>query len=208
MNKTHRPKAVVFDLGNVLLDFDYRRTVEKIRNHCRLVNDRSDLDLLKLLGGSELFQNFEGGLLSPTEFFAGVQEQTGYDGTLDEFGECFGDIFNEALGMIAWNEELRAKKIPRYILSNTNDLSIGFIRKRFPFFNQFDGYVLSYEHRVMKPSARIYELVEEMAGLRGPDLFYIDDREENIQAAAARGWQAVHHVNPLQTLEIARGVGL
>jgi HAD superfamily hydrolase (TIGR01509 family) len=60
----------------------------------------------------------------------------------------------------------------------------------------------------MKPQTRIYELVEEMAGLRGEDLFYIDDRDENIHAAVARGWQAVHHVKPAQTLEIARGVGL
>jgi 2-haloacid dehalogenase len=208
MSTAHRPKAVVFDLGNVLLDFDYGRTVAKIRDRCRLVKDRSDMELLKLIGSSELFQNFEGGLISPAEFFTGVREQTGYDGTLEEFGECFGDIFSEAPAMIAWNEELRGKGIPRYILSNTNDLSIRFIRKRFPFFNQFDGYVLSYEHRVMKPSTRIYEVMEEKAGLRGPDLFYVDDREENIVAAAARGWQAVHHVSPSQTLEIARGLGL
>ena len=208
MNQTHRPKAVVFDLGNVLLDFDYRRTVKKVREHCRLVKDRSDLELLKLIGGSDLFQKFEHGLISPEEFFADVQTQTGYSGTLDEFGECFGDIFDEVPAMLKWNEELRAKKIPRYILSNTNDLSIRFIKKRFPFFNEFDGYVLSYEHRVMKPQTRIYELIEEIAGHRGNDLFYIDDRDENIQAAAARGWQAVHHVNPSQTLEIARSVGL
>jgi 2-haloacid dehalogenase len=60
----------------------------------------------------------------------------------------------------------------------------------------------------MKPQTRIYELVEELAGLRGPDLFYVDDREENIQTAVARGWQAVHHTNPAHTLEIARGLGL
>jgi FMN phosphatase YigB (HAD superfamily) len=60
----------------------------------------------------------------------------------------------------------------------------------------------------MKPATCIYEVVEEISGLRGPDLFYIDDREENIHAAAARSWQAVHHINPAHTLEIARGVGL
>jgi len=208
MSNLHRPKAVVFDLGNVLLDFDYLHTVQKIRNHCRLLKDKSDMELLKLIGGSDLFQRFEGGLIDPDEFFAGVQKETGYEGTLEEFGECFGDIFTEAPEMVAWNEELRARKIPRYILSNTNDLSIRFIRKRFPFFNEFDGYVLSYEHRVMKPSTRIYELVEETAGLGGPDLFYVDDREENIHAATARGWQAVHHTNSTHTLEIARGLGL
>ena len=208
MSGIHRPKAVVFDLGNVLLDFDYGRTVEKIRCHCSAVKDNDRAEILKLIGGSDLFQNFEGGVITPDEFFAGVVKETGYSGTLAEFGECFGDIFTEAPEMVAWNEDLKRKRIPRYILSNTNDLSIRFIRKRFPFFNEFDGYVLSYEHRVMKPATRIYELIEELARLRGADLFYVDDREENIQAAVARGWQAVHHTNPARTLEIARNLGL
>src|SRR3954466_13991436 len=118
MTKPHRPEAVVFDLGNVLLDFDYRHTVQRIRTHCRLLKDKSDLELLKAIGDSELFQRFEGGLINPDEFFASVVKETGYVGALDEFGECFGDIFTEAPQMVAWNEELRAKKIPRYILSN------------------------------------------------------------------------------------------
>ncbi len=202
------PKAVVFDLGNVLLNFDYRRTVKKIQALCGGAPDRPDRDLLSVIGGSDLFQRFEGGLIGPAEFFAGVQRETGYTGEFETFGEFFGDVFDEVPEMLAFNESLRLRKIPRYILSNTNDLSIRFIRKRFPFFNQFDGYVLSYEHRAMKPGARIYEIVEEMSALRGADLFYVDDREENIHAAAARGWRAVHHVNPGRTLEMARAAGL
>jgi FMN phosphatase YigB (HAD superfamily) len=204
MIKPHRPKAVVFDLGNVLLDFDYGKTVQRIKDKCNM----SEADLRKVFSASPLFDRFEHGHLNPEEYFAEIQRVTCYSGEFQEFAEFFGDIFTEAPTILAWNERLRAARIPRYILSNTNDLSIRFIRKRFPFFDAFDGYVLSHEHRVMKPATRIYELVEEMAGLRGADLFYIDDREENIQAAAARGWQAVHHTNPAQTLEIARSVGL
>jgi 2-haloacid dehalogenase len=200
----HRPEAVVFDLGNVLLDFDYGKTVARIKSKCKM----SEAELKKVFSASPLFDKFEHGHFSPEEYFAEIQRITCYGGSFEEFAEFFGDVFAEAPEMIAWNEELKRKKIPRYILSNTNDLSIRFIRKRFPFFNEFDGYVLSYEHRVMKPATRIYELIEQMAGLRGNDLFYIDDREENIHAALARGWQAVHHVKPSQTLEVARALGL
>lgn len=205
MSNAHRPKAVVFDLGNVLLDFDYGKTIARIRDHCGGI---SDAELLQTVAGAELFQQFEGGLIDPNEFFAEIQKRANYSGTFEEFAEYFGDIFTEAPAMLAWNEHLKANDIPRYILSNTNDLSIRFIRKRFPFFNQFDGYVLSHEHRVMKPATRIYEIVEEMAGLKGADLFYIDDREENVRAASARGWQIAHHVNPQRTIEIARSAGL
>jgi len=204
MSNVHRPKAIVFDLGNVLLDFDYGKTVQRIKEKCRM----PEQDLRIVFSASPLFDRFEHGHINAEEYFAEIQRLTCYDGTFEQFAEFFGDIFTEAPSMVAWNEKLRAAKIPRYILSNTNDLSIRFIRKRFPFFNAFEGYVLSHEHRVMKPAARIYELVEEGAGLRGPDLFYIDDRDENIQAAVARGWRALHHVNPSQTLEIARSLGL
>jgi 2-haloacid dehalogenase len=198
------PKAVVFDLGNVLLDFDYGRTVRRIQDRCRVAPE----ELYKLLGDSEVFQRFEGGALQPEKFFAEVQRVACYDGSFDEFAEFFGDVFTEAPAMIGWHAELRRRGIPTYILSNTNDLSIRFIRKRFSFFANFTDYVFSYEHRVMKPSTRIYEILEERAGLRGADLFYVDDREENVRAAAARGWQAVHHVQPAVTLEIARKLGL
>lgn len=200
----HKPKAVVFDLGNVLLDFDYRKTVARIKDRCKL----SEAELHALIAGSELFQKFEGGLVGVPEFFSELQKQSCYDGTLEEFGEFFGDVFTEVPEMIAWQNELRERGVPTYILSNTNDLSIRFIRKRYPFFKYFTGYIYSYEHRVMKPAARIYELVEEMAGLRGADLFYIDDREENAQGGAARGWKVSHHTTPARTLEIARGLGL
>ena len=204
MTKPHRPKAVVFDLGNVLLDFDYGKTVQRIKDKCKM----SEAELRKVFSASPLFDKFEHGHMTSDEYFAEIQRITCYGGTFNEFAQFFGDIFTEAPQMLAWNEELRRKKIPRYILSNTNDLSIRFIKKRFPFFNEFDGYVFSHEHRVMKPATRIYEVIEEISGLRGADLFYIDDREENIHAAAARGWQAVHHLNSVHTLQIARGVGL
>jgi FMN phosphatase YigB (HAD superfamily) len=199
-----KPKAVVFDLGNVLLDFDYRRTVKRIQERCKISPD----ELFGLLGNSEVFQQFEGGVIQPNEFFNEVQRVACYDGSFEEFAEFFGDVFTESPQMIQWHADLMRRGVPTYILSNTNDLSIRFIRKRFPFFANFTDYVLSYEHRVMKPSTRIYEILEERAGLRGPDLFYVDDREENIRAAAARGWQAVHHLQPQVTLDIARSVGL
>jgi len=199
-----KPKAVVFDLGNVLLDFDYRRTVQRIQDRCKIPPDK----IWELLGDSDAFQRFEGGAIQPEEFFGEVQKVTGYDGRFEDFAEFFGDVFTEVPAMIDWQDELRRRGIPTYILSNTNDLSIRFIRNRFPFFANFTDYIFSHEHRAMKPAAKIYDVLEQRAGLRGPDLFYIDDRLENIQAAVARGWQAVHHVKPAQTLEVARGLGL
>ncbi len=58
--------------------------------------------------------------------------------------------------MIALHAELRGRGVPTYIFSNTNDLAIEHIRRNFPFFKNFVGYIYSYEIGAMKPDARIY----------------------------------------------------
>lgn len=56
----------------------------------------------------------------------------------------------------------------------------------------------------------MYDAVEELAGLKGPDLVFIDDRADNVAAAAARGWRAVHHHtgDAARTLRLLRDMGL
>lgn len=203
-SESHTPKAVVFDLGNVLLNFDYRRAVARIKQRCSL----TEQELHALIAESDHFQKFESGEINGAEFFSAVQKASCFTGGADEFAEIFGDIFTEVPEMIAFNESLRARGIPTYILSNTNQFSIRFIERRYPFYRNFTGHILSFEHRVMKPAARIYDIVEERAGYRGKSLFYIDDRAENVEAAASRGWQVSWHTDPPKTLEIARNLGL
>jgi HAD superfamily hydrolase (TIGR01509 family) len=101
--------------------------------------------------------------------------------------------------MIALHEELWRQKIPTYIFSNTNDIAVEHIRRNFPFFKHFDGYIFSYEVGAMKPDAKIYEAMEKMCGKRGSEIIYIDDRPENVDAGAARGWQVVLHETPEKT---------
>lgn len=189
---TTRPKAVVFDLGKVLLDFDYGIALRRLLPRMRI----SPRQVKELVSRPTLLLDYEAGLFGTAEFFEKVRALTGYTGGLGEFGAVFGDIFSEIGAMVELQAELRRRQVATYILSNTNELAIAAIRRRFPFFAGFDGYVFSYEHRSMKPAPRLYQITEEMTGLRGPDLFYFDDRPENVQAARERGWQAVVHVTP------------
>ena len=62
-------------------------------------------------------------------------------------------------------------------------------RKKYDFLSAFDRDFISGHMRVIKPEPRIYEMVEEGCGLDGADLLFTDDRVDNIDAAAARGWQ-------------------
>ncbi len=198
------PEAVVFDLGKVLVDFDYGIAATNITARC----DGRGCDLKKLIDQSPLLLRYETGLLTTDGFFAEVRDASGFLGDVAEFGPLFGNIFTEIDSMVAFNEALRAANIPTYIFSNTNELSIASIRRQFPFFRNFTDFVFSYEHLSMKPDAKIYEVVERVTGKCGDAILYIDDRLENIEAGAKRGWQTILHVSPEATLGKAQELGL
>jgi HAD superfamily hydrolase (TIGR01509 family) len=199
-----KPQAVVFDLGKVLVDFDYGRTVRRIQSLCTTQGDA----LRQLIDQSPLLHRYEKGLISTQELFHAIQAEAGYTGTREQFSEAFADIFTPIEAMVELHAKLRQAGVPTFIFSNTNELAVTHIRERFPFFEKFDGYVLSYLHQAMKPEAKLYEVVEQTTGLTGAALLYIDDRHENVTAGAARGWQVVLHETPEQTINALRQVGI
>jgi glucose-1-phosphatase len=198
------PAVVVFDLGKVLVDFDYCISAEKIARRSRF----NPGQVRDLLDHSPLLHRFETGLMSTEEFYGEVCAACGFSGKLDEFCAVFADIFSEIKPMTALHATLRAGRVPTYIFSNTNDIAAGHIRERFPFFSKFDGYVLSYQHGAMKPAAKIYEAVEGQTGQKGEAIVYLDDRAENVEAGLARGWQALLHETPEKTIPALRRLGL
>ena len=177
------------------MDFDYSIAARKIGAR----STKQLPDLRHFLGSSPILARFESGLLTRQQFFAEIQQIAGFIGNADEFAGDFADIFLPIPPMIALHEELWRQKIPTYIFSNTNDIAVEHIRRNFPFFKHFDGYIFSYEVGAMKPDAKIYEAMEKMCGKRGSEIIYIDDRPENVDAGAARGWQVVLHETPEKT---------
>ena len=132
--------VVVFDLGKVLVDFDYGIATDRIARLSRF----TAAQMRDLLDHSPLLFRFETGLMTREEFYGEVCAACGFSGKLDEFCATFADIFSEIKPMIDLHAALRAARVPTYIFSNTNDIADGHIRKRFPFFSRFDGYILSY----------------------------------------------------------------
>lgn len=187
--------AVVFDLGKVLLDFDYAVAVRRLLSQSKCTAS----ELLTLINQSPLLMQYERGTLTTEAFFEKVRDVSGYEGTFEAFKEMFGDIFTPIPGMIQLHADLVARGVPVFIFSNTNEMAVVHIRKHFPFFSRFDGYVFSYEHQAMKPEAALYEVVEKLSGRRGEKIIYLDDRAENIEAGRARGWRTLVHESPAAT---------
>lgn len=199
-----KPSIVVFDLGKVLLDFDYSIAGRRIAAQAQL----PAAEVQQFLNQSPLLHRYETGLMTRPEVFEEVRQATGFSGNLAEFGGFFADIFTEMPEMTALHAALRRKGIPTYIFSNTNDLAMEHIRRNFPFFASFDGYILSYEVGSMKPDARIYEALEAMTGKRGAEILYLDDRPENVDAGAARGWQVILQTDPAKSRAAIEQLGL
>ena len=189
------PKVVVFDLGKVLVDFDYGLAARRLAEN----STASAAEVRAVIDQTPLLFRYEEGQMTTQEFFTEVKARIGFRGGFEEFAAPFGDIFTELPEMTALHAELRARGVPTFILSNTNDIAISHIRRRFPFFANFDGYVLSYECAALKPHARIYEITEQRTGCRGGEILFLDDKPENVEAAVPRGWQTICHVSAAES---------
>jgi HAD superfamily hydrolase (TIGR01509 family) len=188
--------AIVFDLGKVLVDFDYSIAARKVA-----VRSTKQLDNLRhFLGSSEILARFESGLLTRRQFFSEMSAFTGFTGTIEEFVSDFADIFVPIPPMIELHAELRQRGFQTFIFSNTNDIAVEHIRRNFPFFVNFDGYIYSYEVGSMKPHPKIYEAMEKLCGRDSKDIIYLDDRPENIATGRERGWNVILHEVPEKTL--------
>jgi glucose-1-phosphatase len=197
-------EAVVFDLGGVLIDVQYARAIARLRARCS-----ADADMLQqALRSAASLQRFECGELTPREFHTAFCDVGRLDIGFEEFCAVYCDIFEPMPQMIEAHQQLRASGMATYIFSNTSELHLTHIRRHYSFVSQFDGYFLSYELGVMKPDDRAYAAVETALGRPVSALLYIDDRVENVEAGARRGWHALHHTDAPATIARLRSFGL
>ena len=202
-NVRARTKAVIFDLGGVLVEVDSEKALRELRRHRRAERFTPDL-----AGLQSLVCAFESGELATQAFYEAVCGHEKLTVGLAPFCEAYCNIFSPAEDMIAMHAALSRAGFPTYILSNTSELHFSYIRERYPFIAAFDRYFLSYQLGYMKPDPRACAAVEDAIGCRGNEIVYIDDREENVAAAVNRGWLAIHHMNPALTAAALRKLEL
>ncbi len=180
------PEVVVFDLGKVLLDFDYDIAIRRF-------SERSDagIDKVHELINSSVQYDYESGKITTDEFFAYVKDGAGFQGDRSEFIDFFSDIFSPMEIMLKFFKRVKAVGIPTCVFSNTNEIAIQYISKQYPFYSCFDFYVLSFQEKGMKPDEPIYRVVEKKTMKSGESILYIDDRLENIETGSRLGWQTI-----------------
>jgi 2-haloacid dehalogenase len=180
-----RPRAVVFDIGRVLYDWDLRYLFEE------LIADSAQLDwfLGNVVTEQWHFQSDGGRPLADMlpERIAQFPDQR-------SLIEAYAARFNETLRAMPETHDivgrLSAAGMPLYGLTNFGAEFWAGFRPTAPLFDHFANIVVSGQERCAKPDSRIYTLAETRWGLAPSELFFTDDNPANVAAAKARGWQA------------------
>jgi glucose-1-phosphatase len=179
-------KAVIFDLGKVLVHFDFKRGYAQLEQLC----PHAAAEIPKRLAGTGLVEKFETGLVEPRVFVEELTKILDLDVDFDRFCGIWTCIFTETLVPESVLEALAAR-YRLVLLSNTNAIHFEMIRKTYPFLRHFHELVLSYEVKAMKPQPEIYRAAIAKAGCRPEECFYTDDIPEYVEGARRMGIDAV-----------------
>jgi HAD superfamily hydrolase (TIGR01509 family) len=200
----HDSTVVVFDLGKVLLDFDYRIAARLLSKHASATPEH----ILQILIDTPLLARYERGEIQSPDFFDTLRHTIGFKAPFDTFATAFSNIFTPIPDMIDLLVSLNSNGTPTAVLSNTNELQINHIRQNHPFFSLFDHQILSFQHHTMKPDPALYLVLQSLTRRHGRQIVFLDDRPENVHTALSLGWQAFVHLNPQASRLTIQQLGL
>ncbi|MFZ0454725.1 MAG: HAD family phosphatase [Ignavibacteriaceae bacterium] len=184
----NRISVIVFDLGNVLLPFNYHIMLEKLDK----IEKNLGQKFLKFYQDNyNIHRAFEKGELSEEEFINIMLESL--DNKLDgeTFCNYYSKIFTENREVTALLPGLK-KNYMLVLLSNTNSIHKEYGWKDFYFIKYFDKLILSHEVKAYKPEEQIYKAVEDFTQKPPGEHIFIDDVQEYSDAAKKLGWDAIH----------------
>jgi len=180
-------RAFLFDVGNVLLRFDFSKA---LRTLAALSDVTDEIEALGLI--DQLKAGYEDGQIARPEFLRGAFDVLRYTGTEAAFIAAWEDIFEPNEPMAALVEKL-GPRFPLYLLSNTNDIHREYFLKRWSFFRHFRGGTYSDVARFSKPGREIYQIACRDHSLEPRTTFFIDDLLPNIETARSLAFQAHHY---------------
>ena len=197
-------KNIIFDIGNVLLGFDYwsffqsfgyaEETVERLAKATAQSPDWNELDR-GVLRYEEVVQRFiandpalETEILNSFENLHGLLSRYDY--------------------AIPWIQELKDKGYRVYYLSNFFNKAEVDCAETMDFMPYMDGGILSYRDKVTKPEPEIYQLLLKRYGLKAEESVFLDDTEKNIVGARKEGIHGIVFENKAQACEELRKLGV
>ncbi len=183
-------KLLVFDLGHVLIDFEWMEVCYAFSERCGLPNH----EILRVF--SEIAElGYEKGRVSTFEFLSDLNRRLGSDIDQDEFKALWNTSFRSNPEMFSFLD-LLSKSHKLFLLSNTNECHYTYIQENFDVERHFLETVLSYRVGHAKPEAAIYRAVVDKSGVMPEDCLFVDDLECNVKAAKEFGMEALLFTDP------------
>ena len=180
--------AVCFDLGKVLLHFDWKLMLDRVAKRSPLPPE----EISRLLKEDHQVLAYETGAITSAKFFSHLKKLLHYKGNAKELRLCFSDIFTPLPEHIALAAQL-APHYPLAIISNTNEAHIVHAEATYSFFSLFAVRIYSHQVQAMKPDRAIYQAaLKALGGIDPLETLFVDDIEANILGAVQLGWQTIH----------------
>jgi putative hydrolase of the HAD superfamily len=187
-------KAIFFDLGKVLIHFDFRRGYRALEGLCPY----TAAEIPRRLAGTGLVERFETGRVEPRDFVDQICRILELKVDFDQFSVIWSSIFTDILIPQSMLEGL-GRRYRLVLVSNTNALHFEMIRQTYgSLLRYFDQLVLSYEVHAMKPMPEIFQAAVDAAGCRPDECFYTDDIVAYTEAAKRMGIDAVTFESRIQ----------
>jgi HAD superfamily hydrolase (TIGR01509 family) len=179
--------VIVFDLGMVLIPYDYNIALERLE---KIERGFGVNYLNHYKANYETHRQFERGDISEDEFLNKIMIV--FDGRVDKdtFKKIYSEIFTVNEDVAALLPELK-KNYKLMLLSNTNSIHREYGWKNYVFLKYFDKLILSYEVNAVKPEEKIYRAVEKASKRPPYEHIFIDDVKEYVDAAINCGWDGI-----------------
>ena len=189
MQQTYlKPAFFYFDLGNVLYFFDYARSASSVAESVGI-----DIGVIReVIYERGLEELYETGVIDSSRFVSEIARAVGHAFEAAPFLNAVSQMFTFNASMTALIKKLKSLNIRIGLLSNTCPAHWDWItsQKDIDFDSDFEHVVLSYQVGCMKPFDAIYTHAQQLTNVQPEQIFFVDDKLINTDAAKAHGWKA------------------
>ena len=177
-------RAVLFDIGNVLIEWQPERFFDRVIGVDRRVAFFAAVPILEMNDRVDAGVNFQDAVAGVIVAHPNWADELAM--WRDRWIEMASPTIDHSVRLL---RALRRAGHPVFALSNFGNETFQIAQRIYPFLDEFDRRFISAELGMSKPDAAIYQWVEAECAMPQNTLLFTDDRPENIAAARERGWQ-------------------